>query len=472
VIEMRRAQLSFGDGLIAEEVADLREEWMGHADRVLDDEQIVAGVYEALAKRHPKSRSRGRRGAPAEMVLRLLILKHMRNWSYGVLEREVRANLVYRDFTRVGGGKAPDAKTMGRWGVALGPEVVRQIHQRMVQIAQDKGVAVGRRMRVDTTVVETNIHYPSDSTLLGDGVRVLTRAMKRITAIAGKSGTKLRDRGRSVKLRVLDIMRAARAKGRAQSKEKLARGYAKLLDSTSRVVGQAKRFSAEIAQGVKRSPAILKQLALDGLRREIDAMVPLVRQVMKQTRARILRGDTHAEGKILSLFEPSTEVIRKGKAAKPNEFGKMVKLQEAENQIVVDYEVYDRRPSDSDLLIAAIETHQARLGRTPRLVAADAAFYSARNEAAAKAMGVKRVCIPNRSTKSLERKREQKKPWFRQGQKWRTGCEGRISVVKRRHGLNRCRYKGDAGMKRWVGLGIIADNLINIGRAMEQQSSP
>jgi len=114
MIEMRRAQLSFGDGLIAEEVSDLREDWMKHADAVLADEDIVAAVYEALARRHAKSRSRGRRGAPAEVVLRLLILKHIRNWSYQVLEREVRANLVYRDFTRVGAGKTPDAKTMGR----------------------------------------------------------------------------------------------------------------------------------------------------------------------------------------------------------------------------------------------------------------------------------------------------------------------------------------------------------------------
>src|SRR6202030_3535085 len=158
-----------------------------------------------------------------------------------------------------------------------------------------------------------------------------------------------------------------------------------------------------------------------------------------------------------------------GKAGKPTEFGKMVKLQEAENQIVVAYEVYDRRPSDSDLLLAAIETHQATLGCTPHLVAADAGFYSAKNEAAAKAKGVKRVCIPNRSTKSPERKREQKKRWFRNGQKWRTGCEGRISVVKRRHGLGRSRYKGDAGIKRWVGLGVIADNLVNISRVMAKQ---
>jgi transposase, IS5 family len=469
VIEMRRAQLTFGDGLIAGEVSDLREGWMEYADRVLADEHIVAAVYEALARRHPKSRSRGRLGAPAEVVLRLLILKHVRNWSYQVLEREVRANLVYRDFTRVGGDKTPDAKTIGRWGLAVGPETIKQIHDRMVQIAREQDVMQGRRMRVDTTVVETNIHHPTDSTLLGDGVRVLIRTMKQITKIVGVVGTKLRDRSRSVKLRLLEIARTARAKG-PLNQGKLKEGYRKLLDSTSRVVGQAKRFCTEIADGVKRAKGVLKQMALEGLRQELEAMLPLVRQVMWQTRERIFRGNTRAEGKLVSVFEPSTEIIRKGKAGKPTEFGKMVKLQEAENQIVIDYEVYDQRPSDSDLLISAIETHAGKLGRTPRLVAADAAFYSAKNEAAAKARGVKRVCIPNRNTKSAERKREQKKRWFRNGQKWRTGCEGRISVVKRRHGLDRCRYKGSTGMKRWVGLGIVADNLINIGRVMEKQS--
>jgi IS5 family transposase len=467
---MRRRQLSFGDGLIAGEVSDLREGWMHHADRVLADEQIVSAVHEALAQRHPKSRSRGRRGAPAETVLRLLILKHVRNWSYDVLEREVRANLVYRDFTRVGGGKTPDAKTMGRWGVALGPEVLKQIHERMVRIAQDNGVTTGRRMRVDTTVVETNIHHPTDSTLLGDGVRVLTRLMKKIANIAGAAGTKLRDRTRSVKLRLLEIGRVARSKGPVRQ-DRLTQHYRRLLEATSRVVGQAKRFSEEIAQGVKRSRSLFQQLALEGLRRQLDEMMPRVKQVMKQTRARIFRGITRSEGKLLSLFEPSTEVIRKGKAGKPNEFGKMVKLQEAENQIVIDYEVYARRPNDSDILVAAIDTHQALLGRTPRLVAADAAFYSNKNETAAKAKGVKRVCIPNRSTKSPERKREQKKRWFRNGQKWRTGCEGRISVVKRRHGLDRCRYKGFVGMQRWVGLGVIADNIVNIGRTMEKRAA-
>src|SRR5208283_4434581 len=248
--------------------------------------------------------------------LRLLILKHIRNWSYQVLEREVRANLVYRNFSRVGGAKMPDAKTIGRWGVALGPQVIKQIHERMVKIAEHKGVTEGRRMRVDTTVVETNIHYPTDSSLLGDGVRVLTRTMKRIADIAGDVGAKLRDRSRSVKYRILEIGRAARSKGET-GKEKLQKAYGKLLEATSRVVGQAKRFSREVASGVKKSSDVRKQAAIEGLRKELETMAPRVKQVMQQTRARVFGGDTHVPEKLVSVFEPSTEVIRKGKASKP-----------------------------------------------------------------------------------------------------------------------------------------------------------
>ena len=199
-------------------------------------------------------------------------------------------------------------------------------------------------------------------------------------------------------------------------------------------------------------------------------MVPRVQQVMRQTKARIFRGDTRSDGKIVSIFEPSTEVIRKGKAAKPTEFGKLVKLQEAENQIVIDYEVYAQRPNDADLLIPAIEIHAAKLGRVPRLVAADAGFYSSQERSRGKSQRRQAGLHPRPLHQERRRKREQKKRWFRNGQRWRTGCEGRISVSKRRHGLQRCRYRGDDGMKRWVGLGVIADNLINIGRFAVAQS--
>ena len=132
MIELCRRQLDFGDGLIAEEVGDLWEGWMHNVDKLLDDPLLLKPACEALAPRWTHSRTRGRKGTPVDVVVRMLVLKHMRNWSYAVLEREVRSNLVYRQFTRVGSAKVPDAKTLGKLGIALGPEVVEQIHRRVV----------------------------------------------------------------------------------------------------------------------------------------------------------------------------------------------------------------------------------------------------------------------------------------------------------------------------------------------------
>ncbi|MBV9183226.1 MAG: ISNCY family transposase [Acidobacteria bacterium] len=467
MIEARRAaQLSFGDGFIQEAVADLWEPWMRRADQVLQDDALLSMIQQELMKRCKKSKTRGRKATPAEVILRMLVLKHVRDWSFETLSREVRANLVYREFTRVGADKVPDEKTMGNLARQLGPELIQKMHARVVGIAIENEAVTGQKMRVDTTVVETNIHYPTDSTLLGDGVRVLTRLMKRVTAIAGQAGTKLRDRTRAVKLRVLGIARASRNQTKA-GQEKMKAAYVKLLEVTSRVVGDAKKFSREIAQRIKKG----NRKMLHKARKQLDEMIPRVRQVLRQTRERVLRGNTKAPDKLFSLFETHTELIRKGKTQRPNEFGQLVLLQEAENQIITGYQVCDQRPADSTLLIPALDKHIELFGKAPKQIAADAGFFSAANESQAEDKGVRRVSIPSRSTKSQARKDKQKKPWFRELQKWRTGCEGRISVVKRRHGMQRSRYKGPNGMKRWVGLAVIADNVIQIGTHLAQHAA-
>jgi IS5 family transposase len=321
MIAARRLQRSFADGLIDEEVQDLWEPWMRHADEALNDDQLLQTIQQELSKRIKKSKTRGRPGTTAEVVLRMLLLKHMRDWSFEATTREVRANLIYREFTGIGGGKVPDDKTMGRLARQLGAEAIEKLHRRTVAIAVEKKVVTGRQMRVDTTVVETNIHYPTDSTLMGDGVRVLTRVMKKVAVVVGEVGTKLRDRSRSVKRRVLEIAYASRNKTE-KGRQKMKAAYGKLLETTSRVVGQAKKLSGEIASGVKKGPRLVLQKA----RRQLDEMIPRVQQVMRQTRERVMRGNTKAENKILSVFEPDTEIIRKGKAGKPNEFGKLVKI--------------------------------------------------------------------------------------------------------------------------------------------------
>ncbi len=463
MIKLRHEQPSLWAGILKEAIEDLWEPWMREVDRLLEDEALVERVYEAQGERHAHSRTRGRTQTPAEVVLRLLILKHVRNWSYETLEREVRANLVYRSFARIGVEKVPDAKTLGRLGQAIGPEAIRDLHERLVELAQEHKVVQGRKLRVDTTVVETTIHYPTDSSLLGDGARVLTRTMKKIETKAGGLQKRIRDRLRTVKKRVMAIALSGRQPGEP-AEQRRRKQYAELLSVTRKILNQANAVIEEVQNFPQR-----RRSAVQALTETLATMTGRVRQVVQQTKARIFEGLTHLPGKVVSLFEPHTEIIRKGKTSKPTEFGKLVQIQEAENQIITHFEVFAQRPSDSELLVPAVEEHQRRFGRVPRLAAADAGFYSQQNEKTIRARGVDRVSIPSRNTRSNDRRRFQKQRWFRAGQRWRTGSEGRISVLKRRHGLARCRYRGFAGMQRWVGLGVIADNVINIGRRLALQ---
>jgi transposase, IS5 family len=308
MIKLRHQQPSLWHRGLAEDIEGLWEPWMRLVDELLEDE------------RHPQSRNRGRMQTPAEVLLRLLLLKHIRNWSYDVLEREVRANLVYRAFTRIGDEKVPDAKTLARLGQLIGPKVVEQLHQRVVELVQERGVTRGRKLRVDTTVVETNIHYPTDSSLLGDGTRVLTRTMKKIGSKSGGLKGKVRDRMRSIRKRVLAIALSTRLLGLV-GEERRKRQYGELLSLTRKVMNQAQRVLAEVKQVPRR-----RRTPVEGLAQSLETMVGRVRQVVKQTRIRIFAGDTTSPGKIVSVFEPHTEIIRKGKASKPNEFGKLVKM--------------------------------------------------------------------------------------------------------------------------------------------------
>ena len=446
----------------------LWEPWMLKVDEVLEADALVEIVHKAMQQRHRQSGTRGRKGHPAEVVLRLLVLKHLKNWSYEALEKEVRPNLVYREFARIGGETVPDAKTMVRWGKALGPEVIRQIHEKVVEASQQTRVVKGNKLRVDTTVVETNIHYPTDSGLLGDGVRVLTRTMKRIEQEAGKVGTRLRSRVRSVKHRLIEISRAAKGRGQ-QAQEKIERGYQKLMETTRQVVRQAKTFVEEVASGLKQATTPLGDIRLKVWVEQLKHFSQLTERVLEQTKARLIDGNTHFPNKLLSLFEEHTEAIRKGKAAKPTEFGKMVKIQEADHQIITDYAVFAKRPVDADLLLPSIETHANLLDRLPHLVAADAGFFSPDNQTKAQEKGVEKLAVPNKKTRNKAQWAHQRQRWFRRAQRWRVGCEGRISVLKRKHGLLRCRYHGMEGMERWVGLGAIANNLIQIGKRLAQK---
>src|SRR5438067_668732 len=298
-------------------------DWLRKIDTLLQDDAVIEVVAHALEARWPQSRRRGRLGTPAEVVLRMLILKHLFDWSYDDLEREVRANLVYRMFTRIDAGDVPDAKTILKIARALGPDVIEQLHRQVVEVAKRAGVTHGRRFRIDTTVVETNVHYPTDSTLMRDGIRVLTRTMQRASTALGDRAGQIRNRMRSVTRRVMIIGYEARS---PKTRDAMVKSYRTLMATTRAVLRDTATMIRRLGQRVRNArPPVrpILQRAQDGL----AAMRPLIQRVVDQTRARVLGGNTHVPGKILSLFERHTVTIRKGKIAKPNEFGNLVTIQ-------------------------------------------------------------------------------------------------------------------------------------------------
>src|SRR5919197_5696838 len=285
----------------------------------------------------------------------------------------------------------------------------------------------------------------------------LTRTMQRASAALGDAKGRVRNRLRSVMRRVLIIGYQARS---SKTRAAMAASYRQLMATTRAVVRDAKTMVRRIGQRMRTvKPAV--QVSLRRAQNQLREMRPVVQRVLAQTRARILSGDTHVPDKVLSIFEPHTETFRQGMIAKPNEFGKLVTIQESEHQIITAYEVHTKRPADVTLWTPALERHQAIFGRAPDVAAADRGFSSARNEQAAIDRGVRRVILPRCGPKSPTRRAYERQRWFRRGQRWRVGSEGRISVLKSRHGLDRGRFHGLDGINRWVGLGVIANNLVS-----------
>jgi transposase, IS5 family len=451
---------------LAQQAPLLKDDLLDPVDKLLDDPELVELVRQCLVTRRPKSARTGRRGMAPDRLLRSCVLKHLKGWSFRALERELRCNLIYRRFTHFDADAIPRHNCFSRLFAVLSPAVTQKIHQRVVGLAREKGVAQGHKLRTDTTVVESNVHYPTDSALLGDGIRVLSRSLARIAEQCKRGTLAVVNHGRAVKYRLLEIGRAAKSQTQA-SQQAMKDSYHKLLLMTGTVVRQA---MATLEKGKQGKLKIVGQvLTVEAHMAQLRQFVPLVEKVISQTKERIWQGNTHVVGKVLSLFEPHTEVIRKGKAHKPQEFGRLVRIDEVENGIVSGYEVLEGNPADTNSFLPALEQHQACFGQAPKMAAADRGFFSAQNEREAEALGVKRVALPARGRLSKKRAQRQKQRWFRRALRWRAGSESTISTLKHSFSMLRAMYKGERGFQRYVGLSVITKNLFSIARCQERR---
>ncbi len=435
-------------------------------DSILDDEHLYQMIRADMSQRYARTIETGRPATPVEVVLRMLTVKHLYNLSYEQTERQVRDSLVLRHFCRVYFHDVPDDTTLIRWSNQIQPATLVAFNQRLGQMAYQLKVTRGRKLRTDGTVVETHIGYPSDSKLLADGVRVISRMLKRLKVAlrdeTDLAATLFRDRTRSARNQSRRIQRRARQRS-AQAKDDMQLAYQRLVEVAKASARQAQTLVEHLhEQAEERHAPLVKGL---------EILLPEVGQVINQTVRRVFRGEAvPAAEKLVSIFEPHTDIIRRKKPGKETEFGHKVWLDEVDGGIVTRWQVLPGNPPEVAQWQPAIDYHVQQFGRPPNQASADRGLYSSQNEAYAQEQGVKRVILPKPGRKSEARRQHEAQPWFRRGRRFHAGVEGRISVLKRKHGLDRARYHGEDGFERWVGWGVIANNLTKIGAQATTQT--
>jgi transposase, IS5 family len=430
-------------------------------DRHLEDEQLYQLIKADLAKRWPKTLETGRNSTPVEVVLRMLVVKRLYQYSYAETERYVSDSLVLRQFCRIYLNRVPDDTTIIRSANLIQPETLEKFNARITELAVKSKVTQGRKLRTDGTVVETHIHAPSDSRQLADSVRVLARTI-------GRARQLLQSVKEGVVEAVEDFTRPARRAARKigeilrkrtdEAKEAGKEQYQALVNMTEQTIQQAARMCEQLEQHTGK--------AAERLKRTLETFVPLAEKVVDQTKRRVFKGESvPAQEKVLSIFEPHTDIICRGKEDHPVEYGHKVWLNEVDGGIVTHYRILAGNPNDETQWEPSLIAHVERFGKPPEQASADRGLYSAPNEHFAKELGVKRVVLPKRGYKSKPRRVHESQKWFVEGRNWHAGVEGRISVLKRAHGLGRCLNHGLPGFERWIGWSVIAGNLAVMGRA-------
>jgi len=433
---------------------------LAELDRLLEDDGIFQHIKADLSHRRPHTIETGRPSTPVEVILRLLVVQHLYDWSYAQTEHFVGDSLVLRQFCRLGFEPVPHHTTLMRWANVLQPETMHRLLDRVTELARSLKVTRGRKLRIDSTVVATAIHYPTDSTLLFDGVRVLSRLVQRATlALTGSQRRVGVQRLRAAKQLVRRIEATAAAHTTARDRTERPTLYRQLLGLAQASLDQAERTRQTLAA---RAEAIMQPL-----HSALGHMTELVQQVIAQTRRRVIDGESvPASAKLVSLFEPHTAIVRRGKAHLPAEFGRKVMFDEVEGGLVTRYAVLTGNPPDAPELPLSLEHHQACFGQVPTVLTADRAFFTLDNERLALDLRIRSVALPRQGPLTPKQKEARHSARFRRAYRWRAGIEGRISVLKRRFGLARCRYRGEAGMERWVGWGLMAHNLRQISRSL------
>ncbi len=457
------AQISFADLEFINQGVAIEPTLKAMAEFLDDHGAMVQRVRRDLV-RGLKKPATGRTGLSAQQVLRSLILMRVKNWDYRELRERIADGYTLRSFTQFHSRRVPKHDAFNRAFNRLTPDTLRAVNDAVIRAAVDLGLEDGRKLRVDTTVVETDIHHPTDNTLLWDSVRVVTRLVRKLDAVLPAGVGSFTNRTRSARRRMQEIQRMTATQRQRQQ----VRKYRALIKVAEHVITEAQVIVTQTARVRRLDPPT--HAAVDALRTEIARHCALGTRVISQARRRVLQGEqVPTAEKLYSIFEPHTDLIKRGKVLKPVEFGHKVFLAESGRGLITQYRVLSGNPADQDHVKPSLDRHKAVFASAPSLYSSDRGFFNEDNLQTCQTAGVTLTCIPQSGGKrSAERESLERSRAFKRGQRFRAGIEGRISVLFRGRGMKRALVEGREHFELFVGAAVVANNLMVIAELLRR----
>jgi len=454
-------QISFADVEFLRQGVQLDPLLEKISDFIAQHPELIEAVRCDL-ERDLKNPETGRGGLTPNQVLRSLILMRIKNWDYRELRERINDGYTLRNFTGFYSQPVPKHNAFNQAFNRIQPATLEKINDAVIQAAVQDGLEDGKKLRVDTTVVETDIHWPTDATLLWDTVRVLVRLIGRLRKIVPNDVPRFPNRKRAARKRMQKLQRMTAA----QRTNQQVPTYRQLLTITQEVLANAGRAVEATSQSCGKT--VIDTLDLASLRTEITEYCQLGLRVVDQARRRILEEEqVPVPEKLFSIFEPHSDLIVRGKVNKPIEFGHKVFLAESAQGLITQYRVLKGNPSDEDHVKPSLKNHKDMFGAAPEVFAGDRGFDNQDNQKECVQAGVACPSIPQRGGKKTpERAALEKTPDFKKAQRFRAGIEGRISVLFRGRGMKRCLAQGRERFESFVGAAVLANNLMKIAHLL------
>ena len=415
--------------------------------RLLDDNPRLLALAHRDWARVLSTSAKGRDGYTSEQLLRALIVMFLEGGSYRDTVVRIDTSEFLQHFVRLGLRPTMDFTFLNKAFSTLSSRTLETMNHLLAQSALQQGKISGDKQRMDTTVYETNIHYPTDSSLLWDSFRTLSRLLRDVQKDLPSLNLRHRYHDKKAKKQATFIARNAASKSKSTQRQ-VKRRYRQLIQS----VRWIHRVGQEVLEQAHQAGYDLAALS---------HYLPLVARIIHQAHQRVIEGQTLGpDEKLYSLFEEHTELIQRGKAAKPIEFGHKVLLAQTGEKFIHHYQVMPHRIEDKDLLAPAVEAHKNLFARYPDLLSTDKGFYESMKQIAGWEEKIAMVSIAKKGRRTPEEYQRETTDEFLFGQRFRAGSEGSISVLKRAFKLGRCLFKGFKNYAASVGLAVLCHNLV------------